>query len=206
MRACIDNIIGDKSKRGIMSTTSKTFKLSARRVATIGILTALSLLSFILESLLPPLFLPGAKIGLSNIFTLITLFMFGPIDALILIVVRTTLGSLIVGNLVSLIYSLSAGVISLGVAILLVQFVYPKISMISISITSAIVHNIVQVLVFCLLVNNMYMISYLPYFALIGAASGLIVGALVYLVIHKVPLSFFEKIINNEKYIVKEKV
>jgi hypothetical protein len=48
------------------------------------------------------------------------------------------------------------------------------------------------------------MISYLPYFALIGAASGLIVGALVYLVIHKVPLSFFEKIINNEKYIVKE--
>ena len=206
MRACIDNIIGDKSKRGIMSTTSKTFKLSARRVATIGILTALSLLSFILESLLPPLFLPGAKIGLSNIFTLVTLFMFGPIDALILVVVRTTLGSLIVGNLVSLIYSLSAGVISLGVAILLVQFVYPKISMISISITSAIVHNIVQVLVFCLLVNNMYMISYLPYFALIGAASGLIVGALVFLVIHKVPLSFFEKIINNEKYIVKEKV
>ena len=206
MRACIDNIIGDKSKRGIMSTTSKTFKLSARRVATIGILTALSLLSFILESLLPPLFLPGAKIGLSNIFTLVTLFMFGPIDALILVVVRTTLGSLIVGNLVSLIYSLSAGVISLGVAILLVQFVYPKISMISISITSAIVHNIVQVLVFCLLVNNMYMISYLPYFALIGAASGLIVGALVYLVIHKVPLSFFEIIINNEKYIVKEKV
>ena len=206
MRACIDNIIGDKFKRGIMSTTSKTFKLSARRVATIGILTALSLLSFILESLLPPLFLPGAKIGLSNIFTLVTLFMFGPIDALILVVVRTTLGSLIVGNLVSLIYSLSAGVISLGVAILLVQFVYPRISLISISITSAIVHNIVQVLVFCLLVNNMYMISYLPYFALIGAASGLIVGALVYLVIHKVPLSFFEKIINNEKYIVKEKV
>ena len=106
-----------------MSTTSKTFRLSARRVATLGILTALSLLSFILESLLPPIFLPGAKIGLSNIFTLVTLFMFGPLDALILVVVRTTLGSLIVGNLVSLIYSLSAGVISLGVAILLVQFV-----------------------------------------------------------------------------------
>ena len=98
------------------------------------------------------------------------------------------------------------GVVSLLVAIILVQFIYPRISLISISITSAIVHNIVQVLVFCLLVNNMYMISYLPYFALIGAASGLIVGALVYLVIHKVPLSFFEKIINNEKYIVKEKV
>ena len=189
-----------------MKTVSNTFRLSAKRVATIGILTALSLISFILESLLPPLFLPGAKIGLSNIFTLVTLFMFGPIDAIILIVVRTTLGSLIVGNLVSLIYSLSAGLVSLVVAILLVQFVYPKISLISISITSAIVHNIVQVLVFCLLVNNAYMISYLPYFALIGAASGLIVGALVYLVIHKVPFSFFDKIINNEKYKVKEHI
>ena len=187
-----------------MSIESKTFHLSAKRVATVGVLTALSLISFMLESLLPPLFLPGAKIGLSNIFTLITLFMFGPIDAIILIIVRTTLGSLIVGNLVSLIYSLSAGIASLIVAIILVQFVYPKISLISISITSAIVHNIVQVLVFCLLVNNMYMISYLPYFALIGMASGLIVGALVYLVIHKVPISFFDKIINEYK--VKEKV
>ena len=189
-----------------MSTEPKTFHLSAKRVATVGVLTALSLISFMLESLLPPIFLPGAKIGLSNIFTLVTLLMFGPIDAIILIIVRTTLGSLIVGNLVSLIYSLSAGVASLLVAIVLMQFVYPRISLISISITSAIVHNIVQVLVFCLLVNNMYMISYLPYFALIGMASGLIVGALVFLIIHKVPISYFDKIINDEKYKVKEKV
>ena len=86
-----------------MSTEPKTFHLSAKRVATVGVLTALSLISFMLESLLPPIFLPGAKIGLSNIFTLVTLLMFGPIDAIILIIVRTTLGSLIVGNLVSLI-------------------------------------------------------------------------------------------------------
>ena len=160
--------------------------LSTKRIATLGVLTALSLISFILESLLPPLFLPGAKIGLSNIFSLLALFMFGPIDALLMVVIRTTLGSLIVGNLVSLIYSLTAGVGALAVAIILVQFVYPKISLISISITSAIVHNIIQVLVFCLVVENTYMISYLPYFALIGILSGLVVGALVYLVIHKV--------------------
>lgn len=189
-----------------MSDKTKTNLFSARRVATLGILVALSLITFILENLLPPIFLPGAKIGLSNIFTLLTLFMFGPIDAIILIVVRTTLGSLIVGNLISLVYSLSAGVISLFIAIILVRFVYPKISIVSISVTSAIIHNIVQTLVFCLMVENTYMISYLPYLALFGIASGLIVGALVYLLIHKVPMSLFEKILNNEIYKNKETI
>ena len=189
-----------------MSKESKLVKFSAKRVATLGVLIALSLISFTLENLLPPLFLPGAKIGLSNIFTLLTLFMFGYIDAMLLVVIRTVLGSLIVGGMASLIYSLTAGVVSLLVAIILIQFVYPRISLISISITSAIVHNIVQVLVFCLIVNNTYMIAYLPYFALIGILSGCVVGLLVYLVIHKVPTSFFTKVLNNDKKYMKEQL
>ena len=189
-----------------MSKESKFFNFSAKRIATLGVLVALSLISFTLENLLPPLFLPGAKIGLSNIFTLLTLFMFGYVDAILLVVIRTVLGSLIVGGIASLIYSLTAGVVSLIVAILLVQFVYPKISLISISITSAIVHNIVQVLVFCLIVNNTYMITYLPYFALIGILSGCVVGLLAYLVIHKVPTSIFNRLLNNEKKYMKEQI
>lgn len=187
-----------------MKGKSKTVQLNARTIATLSVLVAMSLITFILENLLPPLFLPGAKLGLSNIFTLMTLFMFGPASAILLIVIRTTLGSLIVGNLASLIYSLSGGLVSLIVAIILVQFVYPRISLISISIASAIVHNIVQVLVFSLVVENTYMISYLPYFALIGILSGLVVGMLVYLVIHKIPTSFFEKVLNYEKNIKEE--
>ena len=185
---------------------SKFFNFSARRLATLGILVALSLISFTLENLLPPLFLPGAKLGLSNIFTLLTLFMFGYVDAMLLIIIRTTLGALIVGGVASLIYSLTAGVASLLVAIILVQFVYPKISLLSISITSAIIHNIVQVLVFCLIVGNSYMIAYLPYFALIGILSGAVVGLLTYLVIHKVPTTFFNKVLNNNEKYRKEQV
>ena len=48
-------------------------KLGVKRVAFDGILTGLALVSYILESLLPQTFLPvpGVKIGLSNIFTLV---------------------------------------------------------------------------------------------------------------------------------------
>ena len=189
-----------------MSNQTKTSHFNARRVATLGILIALSLISFTLENLLPPLFLPGAKIGLSNVFTLLTLFMFGYVDAILLVVIRTTLGALIVGGLASLIYSLTAGIASLLIAILLMQFVYPKISLLSISITSAVIHNIIQVLVFCLIVENSYMIAYLPYFALIGILSGSVVGMLTYLVIHKVPTTFFIKVLNNNEINTKEQI
>ena len=171
----------------------KVSGFASKRIAILGILTALSLLTFILENLLPPLFLPGAKLGLSNIFTLVTLLMFTPYDALILIAVRTTLGCLIVGNISAILYSLSAGLVSVIVTIILVQFAHPKISLLSISIVSATVHNITQVLMFCLLTSSSLMMSYIPYFALIGIFSGAVVGVIVYLLIHKVPLFYFER-------------
>ena len=54
-------------------------------------------------------------------------------------------------------------------------------------------------------ISGYCVLEVMPYFALIGIASGLIVGTLVYLIIHKVPISYFDKII-NDKYKVKEQV
>lgn len=48
--------------------------MSTRKLTTLGLFTALSLAIFLLESLLPPLLpLPGIKLGLANIVTLILL-------------------------------------------------------------------------------------------------------------------------------------
>ena len=55
--------------------TATTKYFSARRIATLAVLTAMGLIMFMVESLFPPLFLPGAKMGLSNIFSLLTLFL-----------------------------------------------------------------------------------------------------------------------------------
>lgn len=181
-----------------------SFGLNTKRITTLGILIALSLVTFMLENLLPPLFLPGAKIGLSNVFSLITLFMYTPVDAIILVIIRTTLSCFIVGNVSSLIYSLTAGIVSIIVSSIFVKFLHPKISVLAISIVSAVIHNIVQVLVFCLVVSSSLMISYLPYLALIGVLSGAIVGTLVYLVIHKVPITYYEKLLINYKEQNKE--
>lgn len=162
-------------------------RISTRKIATLAILCAMGLIMFMIESLFPPLLLPGAKMGLSNIVSLLTLIMYGPWEALLVVVVRTVMGSVFTGSMSTLMYSLTAGVVSTLVSAVLVQLVYPRISIIAISVVSAVVHNITQNIVFCAVTNTPEMYSYAPWLAIVGVAAGLIVGFAVYYIIKGMP-------------------
>ena len=41
-----------------------------RKITIFGVFLALSLVMFVIESYLPSLYIPGAKVGLANIFTI----------------------------------------------------------------------------------------------------------------------------------------
>lgn len=170
-------------------------KMTPRRVAFLGILVACALLVFMLESLLPPLFVPGAKIGLANIFTLLALILLSPLEAIILLVVRTTLGCLILGNPFAIVYSLTAGLGSLVVSIFLIKLL-PKISIVAISVVGAVIHNILQNIIFCIISQTYSLFALMPYLALIGVFSGAVVGVCVYMLLHKIPYSFFARHLN----------
>ena len=170
---------------------NKTKYFSARRVATLSVLTAMGLIMFMVESLFPPLFLPGAKMGLSNIFSLLTLFVLGPTEAIILVIVRTVLGSIFTGNISTLMYSMTAGLVSVVVSVILVEFVYPKVSIVAISVVAAVMHNLTQNIVFCLVSNTPEMFSYMPWLALLGVVAGIIVGFAVWFIIRTVPTRVF---------------
>lgn len=168
---------------------------SARRLAYLSVLTAMGLIMFMVESLFPPLFLPGAKMGLSNIFSMLALFTLGPVDAFIVVIIRTTLGSVFLGNVSTLLYSMSAGVVSVVVSALLVQFVYPRVSIVAISVVSAVMHNLTQNVVFCLVSNTPQMFSYMPWLALLGIVAGLIVGFAVWLILRGIPVKIFASVL-----------
>ncbi len=170
-------------------------KFSAKRLATLSVLCAMALITFMIESLFPPLFLPGAKMGLSNVFSLLAVFLLGPVDAVVLVIVRTTLGSVFTGNLSTMLYSTSAGLVSVAVSAVLVQFVYPKISVVSVSVVSAVVHNVAQNVVFCLVSNTPQMFAYVPWLALLGVVAGIIVGFAVWFVLRTVPLKTFASLL-----------
>ncbi len=178
-----------------MTELRKTKMFSAKRIATLSVLCAMGLIMFMVESLFPPLFLPGAKMGLSNIFSMLAVFMLGPIDGVILVLVRTTLGSIFTGNLSTLLYSMSAGLVSVAVTSVLVEFIYPKISIIAISIVSAVLHNLTQNVVFCLISNTPQMFSYMPWLGLLGIVAGIIVGFAVWFILRALPLKTYAAIL-----------
>ena len=167
--------------------------LTARRIAADALFSALGLITFLIEGLFPPLFIPGAKMGLSNIFSLAALVLFGPADAFAVVAVRTFLGSLFAGNISSLLYSLSGGAVSMALSAVLMYTVYPRISMMSVSILAAVTHNIVQCLVFVGMSSTPLVFSYMPYLALIGVVAGAIVGGAVMLIFKRVPLSVYRR-------------
>ena len=156
------------------------------KISLCGLLTAFALISFILEGLFPPLFIPGARLGISNVFILLCAVILGGKYAFAAVVIKTTLGSVFSGNLSAILYSLPSGLIALIVQLILLNFT--KVSVVATSVCGSIVNTSLQNLTFCLITGVMEYISYLPYLALIGALSGVLVGFTVYLAVKFIPL------------------
>ncbi len=164
---------------------SLTLKLTA-----CGIFSALSTVAFVIESLFPPLFLPGVRMGVSNVFILLCIILLGGKYGYFTLLVKVVLGSLLSGNISAIIYSLPAGIISLTVEFLLLKLT-KNVSIVAISIAGAVLNTLIQNLTFCLVTKTIEYLSYSPYLALGGVLGGLIIGVAVYLIIKIIPKNFF---------------
>lgn len=160
-----------------------------KKIAVLGILSGLGLAAFLLESLIP-MPLPGAKLGLANIFSLFAMLFFGLPEALAVVVVRTFLGSLFAGNLSMLMYSLTAGVLS-AAATRVLLFALPHVSLVAVSAAGAVIHNLVQLFVHCALTGTLLLAAYAPYLCLMGAAAGTAVGLIAVYTLKSLPASLF---------------
>lgn len=169
---------------------------TAKKIAVLAMFTGLSLITFIIESLFPPMLIPGAKMGLANIFSFAALIMYSPLEAFIVVAVRTALGAIYAGNVSALLYSFTGGVVSMAVSSALTYLVYPKISVMAVSVAAAVAHNITQNVVFVFISGSVLMFGYMPYLVLLGVLSGAIVGGVTMLVFRGVPENAFLKILN----------
>lgn len=170
---------------------------SAKKAAGVGLLTALALIAYILEGLFPPLFIAGAKLGVSNVFTLLALLLYGGGSALVTVIVKCLLGGLFSGNPSAIIYSLPASLTALAFEYAFLRFLFDKFSVIAVSVGGAVLHNVVQNAVFCLVTDSTAVFSLLPYLALLGALAGVAVGFAVYLTLKILPKDILDKITKN---------
>ncbi len=150
------------------------------KICIASLLTALALISFMIESLFPPIIIPGARLGISNVFILTAVLILNWKYAFAVLIIKCLLGSIFSGNVSSLLYSLPAGLISLTVECLLLRV--NRFSILSVSVVGSVINLTVQNTVFCLITKTYAYLVYLPYLALIGSISGAVIGATVYLI------------------------
>ncbi|MCL6569545.1 MAG: Gx transporter family protein, partial [Meiothermus silvanus] len=143
------------------------------------LLVALGLVLQILEGMLPPLLpLPGAKIGLANLATLVALFVLGPWEALAVNLLRCLLGGLLRGSFVGLTISLAAGTAATLVMMAVYEAKPPGITITGLSMAGAVSHNAAQLGVAMWLVGFPGLVNYLPLLLLLALPTGFLIGVL----------------------------
>lgn len=148
-----------------------------RRVTYLALLVSIGLVLSLIESSLPPLLpLPGAKLGLANIATVIALYVYGPSMAIEVTILRTILGGLLRGSVIGLFLSFSGGLVSTLVMILLYLVLSDYLSVVGVSVVGAATHNLTQLAAAFLFVQHAALFYYAPYLILISIPTGLFVG------------------------------
>lgn len=128
---------------------------------------------FPLQLIIP---LPGVKIGLANIVSLVALYLLGAKHAFSILVVRCILTSFFAGSVTSLMFSLFGGVLAMCVMIVIMRI--PVFSVYGVSILGAAAHNIGQIAASMILMNSIYIGGYLVYLLMISLFTGFLTGLL----------------------------
>lgn len=155
------------------------------RLTRLSLFTALALIVFIIEAQIPPpIPVPGIKIGLANVITLVVLSLYGRRDALLVFLLRAVLGSIFAGGLTGLLYSLSGGLLCfLVMALFLGAFRDGRLWILS--ILSAIAHNAGQILMAMLLMKTWAVAAYLPILIISAVITGLFTGVLAQAIVRR---------------------
>lgn len=159
-------------------------KETTKKIALCGILSAFACIAFMIENLFPPLFIPGAKLGLSNLFVLLALLMLGVKYAFFSLFAKVLVSCFFAG-FASAMYSLPAGTLALTAEILLIYAV--KTSLPCASVTGSVINVTVQNSIFCLIAGTPEYLVYLPYLATIAAITGFAVGTALFFTIKRLP-------------------
>ena len=116
------------------------------RLTQLGLLTAVSLIIFVIELQIPnPFPIPGIKLGLANIITVFAVYRYKAGEVFAVVIARILLGAVFSGNLFSIIYSLCGALLCLAGMLIFRLFIDERHLWIS-SVFGAVLHNIGQAL------------------------------------------------------------
>lgn len=150
--------------------------MKGKRLTIMALLTAVALIMFTVEAQIPlPVPIPGVKLGLANIITVYAMFTLGPVDTLLILLARVLLGSMFSGSMVTLIYSLSGGLLCYLVMLLLRKLLTLRQIWVC-GVIGAIFHNVGQTLAAIAVYRTLAVAAYFPLLVVSGIITGLFTG------------------------------
>lgn len=152
---------------------------STKKIVRLSLFLALGVVLNIIESMLPVLIpVPGVKLGIANTIGLLVLYFYGPkeytfigfLRVLLVALLRTGIGS------ISFVLSLSGWLLS-TIFVLLINM-FKKASIYGLSMGSAVMHGVGQIIMVTIIYSLPEMINYLPILIISGIISGAVLALL----------------------------
>ncbi len=164
-----------------------------KRLALMGLLTALGLIIGYIEFLIPiPLGIPGVKPGFANIVIVWALYSLGPWEALMINGMRIFLSGFLFGNFSMILYSLAGAAVSFLCMCLAKKS--GLFSMTGVSMIGGVMHNMGQLLVAMAVLETVSLVYYGPVLLAAGMITGLLIGIVTGEVKKRIPAALVKKI------------
>ena len=156
--------------------------MNGKKMVRIALLVAMGCGLFVLEAALPPIAaVPGLKLGLANIVTLLVMEWYGKKEAGLALLCRILLTSLFAGQAVYFLYSLAG-----GLCCYLVLCLCKGVPLWAKSALAAIAHNIGQVAIAAWLTSSISVVWLLLYLIIGAIISGSIIGVAAELLLRRI--------------------
>lgn len=155
---------------------SRKPSMPIKKITFLALFTTLSLAVYAIESAIPPLVpIPGIKLGLANIVTLILLRHFTFKDTIIVLLSRILLSALLFGQALSLLYSLAGGFLSLLIMALIMKLLRKNLIFLT-GAMGGLAHNMGQLALAFAITSTKGVLSYMPFLILSGILTGIFTG------------------------------
>jgi len=155
-----------------------------QKTACLGLFSAVAIILGYVESLVPVFAgIPGIKLGLANLGVLFILKKYSFREAALVSVVRILVIGFMFGNLFSILYSLA-----LSMTVMTLMLKNTSFSLIGVSVAGGVSHNIGQLIIAMLIVQNASVFVYAPALLVAGVAAGVVIGGLTNEILKRVHL------------------
>lgn len=163
---------------------SQVKRSTANRVAHIALMTSLALIFSYVEAIIPynP-GIPGIKLGIANVVTVIALYKYGWKDAACVSALRVVLAGLLFNGMFGMLYALSGAAVSFVGMLLLKRT--KLFSTVGVSMAGGVLHNLGQLLVAAALIEDLRMFFYFPVLLFSGIISGIAIGIAATLILKR---------------------